>query len=120
MNCMSQSSKFMGVLIFSYMAFNHGKRNFSFVAFYYRFLVAIKMLLKLIDLNVPSPPPHSYRLALSLLSCGVIDRDEQGRVLVVEKGGVPGVVKNTNQNAPRPDGRVQSCSAPAHAPTASS
>lgn len=50
-NCMSHTSKFMGFLIFSYIAFNHVKENISFVAFYYRFFVAIKMLLKLIDVN---------------------------------------------------------------------
>ena len=65
-NCMSHSSKFMGFLIFSYMAFNHVKWNISFVAFYYRFFVAIKMLLKLIDVNVPfSPIPHLYIPALT-------------------------------------------------------
>ena len=65
-NCMSHSSKFMGFLIFSYMAFNHVKWNISFVAFYYRFFVAIKMLLKLIDVNVPFLPiPHLYMLALT-------------------------------------------------------
>lgn len=41
-NCMSHSSKFMGFLIFSYLALNHVKWNISFVAFYYRFFVAIK------------------------------------------------------------------------------
>lgn len=59
-NCMSHTSKFMGFLIFSYIAFNHVKQNISFVAFYYRFFVAIKMLLKLIDVNVPFFPSSPF------------------------------------------------------------
>lgn len=85
-NCMSHTSKFMGFLIFSYVAFNHVKQN-SFVAFYYRFVVAIKMLLKLIDVNVPfSPVPHLYNVALISDNCGVMNTREQGHVLAVEKG----------------------------------
>lgn len=53
----------MGFLIFSYIAFNHVKQNISFVAFYYRFFVAIKMLLKLIDVNV-----HFFPLSLEVIT----------------------------------------------------
>lgn len=86
-NCMSHSSKFMGFLIFSYMAFNHVKWNISFVAFYYRFFVAIKMLLKLIDVNVPSPHPFPIcSLALISANCDVINTHEWDHMLAVEKG----------------------------------
>lgn len=84
-NCMSHSSKFMGSLIFSYMAFNNVKWNISFLAFYYRFFVAIKMLLKLMDVNTPvSPIPHLYNLALISGNCGVINTHEQGHVLCLQ------------------------------------
>lgn len=79
-NCMSHTSKFMGFLIFSYIAFNHVKRNISFVAFYYRFFVAIKMLLKLIDVSVPfSPIPHLYSLPLTSGKGAMINIHEKGR-----------------------------------------
>lgn len=55
MICMSLSSKHMGLLSFSPMAFNRVMWSISFAAFYYRFLVAIKMLLKWTDFSVPSP-----------------------------------------------------------------
>lgn len=87
-NCMSHASKFMGFLIFSYIAFNHVKQNISFVAFYYRFFVAIKMLLKLIDVNVHFPPwiLHLYNLPLISAKYGVINTHEQGHMLAMEKG----------------------------------
>lgn len=54
------------------MAFNHVKWNISFVAFYYRFFVGIKMLLKLVDVNVSlSSVPYLCYLALISDNCGV-------------------------------------------------
>lgn len=54
MICMSLSSKHMGLLISSPRAFNRVMWSISFAAFYSRFLVAIKMLLKLPDFSTPS------------------------------------------------------------------
>lgn len=96
----NRMSHTMGFLIFSCIAVNHVKRNISFVAFYYRFFVAIKMLLKLIDVNVPfSPIPHLYSLPLISGKCAVINRHEQGRACSGEgrlQGGVSSTI-NTNQ-----------------------
>lgn len=74
-----------GLLLFSPTAFNHVMWSISFAAFYYRFLVAIKMLLKSHDFSVPCPTPICTAL-LWWLHLGV--SDTQGHVLAMEMLGL--------------------------------
>lgn len=74
-----------GLLLFNPTAFNRVMWSISFAAFYYRFLVAIKMLLKSPGSSVPCTTPICTAL-LRWLHFGV--SDTQGHVLAMEMLGL--------------------------------